>query len=71
MFFDVSIRPEVEKRHMTVKYLIKLNILCHVRFGVGPFRSIFHAFRSYSENLISCWTQKMFSWNLFGLLNDK
>jgi len=44
---------------------------CPVRFGVGPFWSIFHAFRSYSENLISCWTQKMFSWNLFDHFNTE
>jgi len=42
-----------------------------VGFGVGRFRSIFHAFRSYLENLISRWAQKMISWTLFGLLNNR
>jgi len=50
---------------------IKYSMPFPVRFSLGPFRSIFYAFRSYSEKLISCWAQMMFSWTLFGLLNDK
>jgi len=40
---------------------IKYSTAFPVRFSLGPFRSIFYAFRSYSEKLISCWAQKIFS----------